>query len=70
MNRKEFLDKYKGLEVKFVEYHKNKFLYEAEADNKKIRVWMGDKDNDIYRNYFQAIEKIIDFTLIEWEVKG
>ena len=69
MNREEFLGKYKGVEVKFVEYYKNRFLYEAVINNKKIRVWMGDKDNDIYRNYFQATEEIIDFTLIEWEVK-
>ena len=68
MNRREFLEKYDNLEVKFVEYHKNKFLYETEKDGKLIQVWLGDKENDIYRDYFKNVEKISDFHLLEGRV--
>lgn len=70
MNKKEFLEKYKDVEFKFVKYHKHRFQYEAEVDGDKIEVWLGDKGGDIYRNCFFAVEKINTYVLLYWEING
>ena len=70
MNRAEFLEKYKDVEFKFVEYWKHRFEYQAEVNNDMIEVWLGDKDGDIYRNHFASIEKISDFKLLFWRING
>lgn len=68
MNRSEFLEKYKDVEFRFVEYWKYKFEYQAEVDGDLIEVWLGDKDGDIYRNSFTRVEKISDEKLLFWRI--
>lgn len=70
MNRSEFLEKYKDVEFKFVEYWKHRFQYEAEVNGDLIEVWLGDKDGDIYRNSFTSVEKISDGELLYWRING
>ena len=70
MNRKEFLEKYKDVDFRFVGYYKYKFHYEAQVDGDKIEVWLSDSGGDIYRNRFLAVEKVSEFTLIFWTING
>ena len=68
MNRNDFLEKYKGVKFKFVEYYKHRFQYTTKVEGDIITVWLGDKDGDIYRNYFEPFEKILDCTLLCWRI--
>lgn len=70
MNRSEFLEKYKDVEFRFVEYWKHKFEYQAKVDDDLIEVWLGDKEGDIYRNSFTSVEKISDGELLYWRING
>ena len=54
ITKKEFFEKYGGIEMEFVSYYKYKFLYYNEEHD--LKVWFGDIDSDIYRSEFNAVE--------------
>lgn len=60
ITKKEFVDKYKDVEFKFVGYWKFSFHYQAVTEDGLLEAVFGETSNDIYRTEFLPVQSLSD----------